>query len=125
MPGSGTYRINLSPKDIPAGATFRIRQTDFDGSFSYSPLAVLNSGNCTREVSMLSVHPQPAKDLITITRHSATPGTLTLRDLTGRIVLKQPIFGLTQTIPLPHLSPGTYLLSEDDSPATPIKLILR
>lgn len=68
---------------------YRLRQTDFDGNFEYSP--VVSADLTNQDLSNLGIFPNPTKDAVTLALPADYAGeaTLTLLDLTGRLVKKQ------------------------------------
>ena len=61
------------------------------------------------------VYPNPAQDYISIDFDEAEGMRLTLADLTGRIVLQQPLSGSPHTLPLAGLPNGIFALRITDS----------
>ncbi|GAB2861303.1 IPT/TIG domain-containing protein [Hymenobacter ruber] len=72
----------------------------------------------------LSVFPNPATDRLTVALPTAAPATVTLRDLTGRLVLAPAALGADHQLLLPtSLAPGVYLLEVQQGPATAVRRI--
>lgn len=74
-----------------------------------APVGVLDAINTT-----LNVFPNPAQDQITLTLEKAVDGILTIRDVTGRVVLSKQVSateGVSIKTDLSMLSKGTYILN--------------
>lgn len=84
---------------------YRIKQIDYDGRFSYSPLRSV----IVAELNL--VFPNPTNGLLNV----ETVGTVTITDLSGRELLKTTglIGNNATTLDLSELSPGMYLVRTD------------
>jgi hypothetical protein len=94
---------------------YRIRETALDGSYYYSNIVVVKTGN-TLQVSTL-VFPNPFKDRLQISMQLEKAGVIqvALYDASGQLVRKVQQAGLlgTNTIVMSNLSallPGLYLV---------------
>lgn len=86
---------------------YRIRQTDIDGSYTYSlQLMVKNTGIDTD----VKLYPQPASETLIIQRRRSTPAKVVLYNSVGMEVLRRNITGEVVRIPVQTLSRGYYLL---------------
>ena len=90
---------------------YRLRQTDVNGTLSYSPVRTVA---LTAQAAGFVVYPtkvpvgQAASYLYT---GPAEAGTLQVLDLLGRVVRTAPVDGRTQgEVPLAGLASGSYLL---------------
>jgi len=109
--GAGTtqevqYYTFTDPQPAIGYNYYRIRQTDYNGDTDYSSIQaiVLDPGLSS---DLVRVYPNPVVDLLTV---SPFIGTLTVRDLTGRILLTQKMNGSTTQLAFNRLTQGLYLL---------------
>lgn len=81
---AGTSQYNFTDENPVNGDNYyRLKQTDFDGSFAYSPVEIVNfAGAASR------VFPNPASNMFTLTT-DAEPATIRLIDAAGREVTAQ------------------------------------
>lgn len=110
--GHSSSRLNyLFTDNNPAkGPNFyRLKQTDFDGRFEYSPVRML-SFNTT---SSIHIYPNPAKDNITIIGLTGTEQLLIYNNL--GIVVHQQKADQSGNISLEHLSDGLYYVQIIDN----------
>jgi len=102
--GNSNQEINYSTDDskpLFGLSYYRLKQTDYDGKFSYSkqiPLLFENTGK-------LSFYPNPCTDIINITGDVST-GVIT--DISGKIVRT---FQEEKSVSTSHLSSGIYFLT--------------
>jgi len=95
--------------DIPNGKIYyRIRQTDNDGTFSYSKIVLLHNNNSNGYV----IYPNPANDHITISAdHNVAGNTqIELYDAAGRKLVNKAMKASTEEINTVQYSRGTYFL---------------
>ena len=111
----------LTPTLSPGRYVFRIRQRDFDGQMSFSPLLELKVG-AGPGLAVLPVAPNPTRGTAMI-RLYADPGeevTVHIRTLDGKSA-SEAIWlegtGLEQHVHLPALSQGFYLLTVQSTTA--------
>lgn len=116
MPGAGN---STAPREytftdehpLTGPNYYRLRQTDYDGSFSHSPLRLATMSAAGR----LFLYPSPAKDMLYIRQDApaATPLQWFIFDKTGRLLATgaQDTGTLTWEIPVGHLPDGNYILS--------------
>ncbi len=112
--GNSTTALNYSLVDVhPHKLTYyRLKQTDFDGAFTYSQtIAIAVSG-----IDIITIYPNPMVDnfQFLISSSDDTNVKLFVTDVLGRTVLEKNIFvvqGLnTNTLDVSTLSNGTYML---------------
>lgn len=65
----------------------------------------------------IAVFPNPVRESLTIRRSVGTPTTVEVRDMQGRVVLRQRLSGLDDQCPVGGLTPGLYVLQVPGSPA--------
>jgi hypothetical protein len=102
---------------IPGVNYYRLMQTDFDGSFSYSKVVSVNFlGPGTLNPSAVTIYPNPVYNNATISFGHDFTGELSIRiyDVTGRMRYNQSYpetFSANNLlIDVTHLSPGIYSL---------------
>ncbi|MBX0292680.1 T9SS type A sorting domain-containing protein [Hymenobacter sp. HSC-4F20] len=71
---------------------------------------VLHLRNSSQQTA-LTVAPNPVHDVLTISMDvAAKPSSLALRDITGKILVSQPVTAAEHKLRLPNIKPGVYLL---------------
>lgn len=101
-------------KDKDAGKKFlnqtlyyRLKQIDLDGRYTYSPVRSI----IFKFGQGFQVYPNPAVDLITIQTRIAEVGlTFSIKDQTGRQVLKGKIDNITKVADISRLAAGVYFV---------------
>ena len=115
--GNSFSRLDYSAKDeqpLNATAYYRLKQTDKDGTFSYS--RIIEVSPVKKHESTFSLYPNPNKGLFYVsvkTTEAAQPVTITLVDQLGSIVHSEsfPVPASVsdiKIIPATPLSPGFY-----------------
>jgi hypothetical protein len=109
--GAGNSNINTNYSVTDAEPLlginyYRLKQTDFDGSFALSKTIAVYFGKTDAGVSV-STFPNPFSDKLTFTLQGSQPSQVTLQDVSGRVLFRQ---GFTNTLPVnTHLfSKGIY-----------------
>ena len=91
---------------------YRLKQTDYDGQYSYSPIRAVYIGT----INIISIYPNPASDFIQFEIGSEAGGTITVKvmDALGREVFsKERTIGaglFKEKISTAGFSSGNYLL---------------
>ena len=100
---------------------YRLKQVDKDGNISYSSIAKVDLGN----TKMLRLYPNPAKDILTIEGMSPlTKTTLSIIDVSGKLIQQLNITGKSYTYNLQQLTAGSYYLKvEADKKVTTLKFV--
>lgn len=113
---------------LPAGtgsASGYLSVTTPGGTATSTALFNLVSATITANVLPgLLVFPNPATDRLTLELPSAAPATVTLRDLTGRLVLAPTVLGADHQLLLPaSLATGLYMLEVKQGAAVAVRRI--
>ena len=92
--GSTSSTTNYAAVDAqPLGGTsyYRLKQVDHDGTFAYSPVAVITNG--AAPASEVSLYPNPAQDVVTVSlgQLPAAGARVTVADMMGRVVLSDKL----------------------------------
>lgn len=85
---------------------YRLKQTDFDGSFSYSKISVIN---CEDILSDIIIVPNPATNTILI-NGITTSTKVAIYSLTGELLITKKLDANHHQIDVSNLSNGTYLI---------------
>lgn len=89
------------------GVYFRIKQTDYDGKYSYSETVYVPES--IQKTELVAVYPNPSEtNQITINATSPDSYNLTILTLSGQVLQNQDL--TSSQISLPELSKGLYLL---------------
>ncbi|MEM9836369.1 MAG: T9SS type A sorting domain-containing protein, partial [Bacteroidota bacterium] len=106
--GQGYDFIDANP--VRGSNHYRIKQTDVDGTFSYTDIKIINFG----QNGDWDIMPNPASDQLTISLVEATPATsVRIVDLSGReVVARRSLATNSQqlNLPLADLPAGIYLV---------------
>ena len=98
---------------------YRLKQTDYDGKFSYSPVDVISYSSEQKESVSLNIYPVPAFDFINIDINSQTDLETPLRiiNIFGKIVVEKNVTLIRGQnhldINLNELSEGIYFIQFD------------
>jgi len=114
--GNAHQTLNYSAIDgAPFSGTsyYRLKQTDFDGQFTYSQIRSVNFKGVKGEIK---IYPNPAKGSFEfILTESANELRMDIRDAQGKIVLSQTYFnieeGVSIAVDIAHLAQGVYTVS--------------
>jgi hypothetical protein len=110
--GTSSREIEYTAKhtDPPTGwRTYRIRQLDYDGQYSFSNLASVRVENSRQS---WTVYPNPSNGLVTVRTNEVGEqlGALKLFDAYGRLIRSWTVRSDQAILELSDLSPGWYLL---------------
>lgn len=86
---------------------YRIKMTDNDGKFTYSPIRVVIFSN------NVLVYPNPFSTLLNVESNNSLPSTAELFDISGKLLLKQ-IFTSNTTLHINDIARGMYILRIND-----------
>jgi len=138
LPGAGNsnYNITYNATDnapLFGNSIYRIKQTDFDGKFTYSEMRYINNQNSNpvKTFSITDIGPNPfsSKVQLTVSESLSGPTTIQLSDMTGRVVYSNTsaVEEGKNTIvvsDLPELPAGNYLLMVSNQNATETKRLI-
>jgi hypothetical protein len=92
---------------------YRLKQVDFDGKYKFSAVVVVYV-DATRQ-SIISIHPNPASNMIILSVNRPLGGSLQLKlaDIGGKHIWSKTVNGSSNTIPiyLPKMAKGMYLMT--------------
>lgn len=115
---STVKNYNFTDKLAPVGlAYYRLAQTDFDGSVTYSSLITLTRKEASTDFGISEIVPVPASHSVNIGFVTPQSGTvvLSLYDVTGKLIATQSIdahVGLNNTnLDISRLAAGVYFAS--------------
>lgn len=102
-------------ENVPSGILYyRLRQIDFNGDFSYSPIVSVRSHE---ETDQPFVYPNPSIGMVQVKAMSGDLKNLVLMDVFGKIIMDQSQFVITADgqirFTIEHLSKGMYFLKSD------------
>ncbi len=85
---------------------YRLKQVNFDGSFTYSPIKLVNFSNS----ASISIYPNPVSDILNITAsHTFVNASLNIWNANGQLIKQTVLNGsTTANVPVNTLSPGIY-----------------
>ncbi len=94
--------------------TYRVKAVDVDGAYSYSPSATVRVANAGGFV--LDLYPNPTTDKVTVkgTGSTSTEATVTVSELSGRLLLTQTVKAAEGQVDMSALPSGTYMLQWSD-----------
>ncbi len=122
--GNSATAIHYAINDtiISAGTIqYRLRQTDFDGKFAYSPVVTVNAGNSKLNVT---VTPNPSRGWLRISANRYDQYEYQLNDFTGKHVLKSVFKGTNHQLSVHSLRSGVYYLKVQSNKGKDV-LVLR
>lgn len=110
-----THYEAMDAEPVAGAAYYRIRQTDFDGQFSYSPMVEINLSATNQIQLSLAPNPVAAGQSVQVRiDHPGGQAALRVLSLTGQELYRQAVDlsgGMQQVaLPLANLAPGTYLV---------------
>ncbi len=127
VPGAGTtsetrnysFYDKTLPLSIPANIVYyRLKQTDFDGQFSYSDIILINLHAKTDQLTLDAVFTTGGFLFFHYQNPQAGELTATIYDYSGRLILRQVVTSLpgsrTSNLSLPELPASIYVLQLND-----------
>ncbi len=115
MPAIGNAGYAYYDKSPGRGLnSYRVKAVDVDGTYSYSPVATVRVEDAGGFALQLS--PNPTTDKVTVKGMGSTSAeaTVTVSELSGRMLLKQTVKAAEAQIDLSNLPSGTYMLQWSD-----------
>ena len=108
--GSGKQQYNFVTGVLNTGTTyyFRLKMTDIDGSFQYSPVTRINHVGAAPR---LAVFPNPTTGVVTISSDKRQPATIS--NHIGQVVRRINLIEGTQILNLATMPSGIYFLKAD------------
>lgn len=106
------YMINASNGQVisasPVFTNFIIQIECDNTAFakSFYPTSIIEGKDVFND---LMIYPNPADNFFTIARNVTLPGTITLYDITGRMIMEQVLTDNDKTVSVSHLSEGLYI----------------
>jgi len=110
------YNYSITDKKLAEGRNmYRLKMIDNNGVFKYSDIATVNFG----KDDLPAIFPNPAKDFIQVSGMDVK--TVTITDITGKVILETRSFGGRWDIS--SLSPGIYFAKLNGSSTSNIKFV--
>jgi hypothetical protein len=117
---------------LPGISYYRLKQTDFDGKFTYSSIESVNNSPASKNgINIRSISPNPVLDKVNIAFGLALKGKVSVRVLTtqGRLVREfetdSEAGSQTLELNLSELKSGTYVLSLTSNSMTVTERIIK
>lgn len=109
---SENHYTATDPLPLAGISYYRLKQTDLDGTYSYSQVKSVNNIN----TKQLIVYPNPVRDMLTIDlKGNKVVGRLTILNVLGQIIHQTDVNGTEQNvIDVSALSPGMYFYRLDN-----------
>ncbi len=110
--GNSTKILNYSTQDnapIIGKSFYRLKQTDFDGTSSYSNIQSVN----IQLDEGVSIYPNPienAEEILNIKSNNWNMRNVTITDQVGRIVFNRDIFSTTEQVNISDYEAGVYFI---------------
>lgn len=96
---------------------YRLKQTDFDGSYEYFDTKVVDIGEGSLNTDLL-IYPNPATDIVSLAFSGDKPHSFRISDMTGKDVTDQLVFKQTNnrtiTAEIGALKAGHYIINAGD-----------
>lgn len=107
---SYTYTDSLIRLHLPLQTVYyRLRTVDIDGKFSYSGIVILKTEQ--NRTIQYTLFPNPARDRITVGASALTgKTTILIRDASGKLVSRQDMNNLKESVPVYGLAAGVYFV---------------
>lgn len=118
--GNSKTQLNYTAVDVPwisETIYYRLKQTDYDGKFSYSSIQSVSLK--TNEITQPLLYPNPAENMVTITIRASERAQLKIYNILGQDVTAQTSeIEYTETshlLNLENLIPGMYFIQTNKS----------
>lgn len=130
--GAGTSNQEISyetyDQNLRLGTIYyKLKQTDFDGEFTYSNIIVLNRGS--KETGIITVAPNPTAGEVTINiLNNENEGFITVTTLNGQVVYQTTINNKgihAVTFDMEDMPQGVYLVNYKDASTQSIRQLVR
>lgn len=113
-----TRFYSFSDHELKKGRIFyRLKQTDLDNKFTYSPIVAVNVGEASSSTIALSVYPNPTIESLFIIHEGLVDGIIfiSIIDGTGKVISRSERYvELGDNVPLEldvsHIKPGYYVI---------------
>jgi hypothetical protein len=86
---------------------YRLKQTDFDGTFSYSNIISVEIAD---KMNTVNIFPNPAADFVNVSAEIGTDTEIQILNAFGQTVVRQQMKNQTETLNLKELSAGLYTI---------------
>lgn len=97
----------------PGISYYRLKQTDFNGEFSYSKIVAVHVNSNASNPFLIYQNQTTAQIIIALTNPQTQPHNLLIYDVAGRVVYEQQIISSTSIINTAFL-PGVYIANVTD-----------
>jgi hypothetical protein len=115
------YWLNYRQDEFAGGETVYDLSSDYRAKFwegdGTNLIDVSNAGN-----NPGYIYPNPAKDIVYI--HLFEDASISISDLSGKVILTREVLGGTTEIPVTHLTPGSYIFKVKSKNSVMTKKVL-
>ena len=114
--GSSTLTLEYELKDegpYNGISYYRLKQTDYDGKFSYSPIVAVKVKHSTAEIISVLAQKETGSIEVKISFVESSNARLIIQDVNGKIVYEVEISGNAEILTLPvnlNISSGLYFV---------------
>lgn len=109
--GNSGSIISYKTFDYAPGAGtnyYRLKQVDFDGTMTYSPIRIVYIAKGMNE---LSVFPNPTSDLLILQTNTSDLKNYQIVDISGKVLESKPITSNRMQIDISKLQPAIYIVN--------------
>jgi len=123
--GNSDYSLYYSMVDenpYKGQSYYRLKQTDFNGNFTYSNLVAVNINS---EVNYFNIYPNPANEKITIVTKITNSSIVSIYNIQGKLVHQQALIQEKTELNINWLPKGVYIVKVENAEGALIKRLLK